>query len=72
MADREWPSRTAVEVVREGRFRYVVVERMSNGFDTSWEPNHFFRWTAARHARRLARTMADPVVVMRIPTGPTP
>ena len=65
------PKRTAVEVVREGRFRYVVVERYDNGLDMSWEPPHRFRWTAERHARKSA-VLEQPEVVLRIETPDRP
>jgi hypothetical protein len=51
---------TSVEVERRGRFKYVVVERWSSGLDGSWSPPHWFRWTAGRHARRLARELTRP------------
>lgn len=62
--------RTAIEVVREGRFRYVVVERMDSGLDGTWEPSHWFRWRAVRHARKLANPKRyEPQTVLRIDTA---
>lgn len=48
------PDVTAIEVERRGMWRYVVVMRREHGFGSEWMPGHLFRWTAVRHARRLA------------------
>jgi hypothetical protein len=57
----------AVEVEQRGRFRYVVIERMSNGLDMTFGPDHMFRWAAKRSARRLSRRLRyKPQTVLRI------
>lgn len=64
---------TAIEVVKQGRFQYVVVERMTSGLDGHWAPSHWFAWTASRHARKLARERTrtpTSEVILSLPLDP--
>ncbi len=63
----------AIEVVREGRFKWQVHSRYPGGIDMCVNTPFWFRWRAERYARRQAemarREGMAPQVVSRIELG---